>query len=156
MRVWLVLVALLPLLMTAPRASAQNCFDVWSDDCALVNTVTWGRVLADALPAFTGLPIGFVPPAGAGAVIVPDDDMTQGCSVTPSTGRGSGINLRAAPSLDSSIVGDIPLGFFRQVSAISDNWYETVTRDGRLAYVSAELSTLVGACGDVPRFVVTP
>lgn len=115
-----------------------------------VCVVGWLSVGAGWLHERLALP---VLPSGAGTVM--GAPAPNGCQITPSTGLGSGVNVRAEPSMSAPVVDDIPLDEYRIVSAISRDWYQTQTRDGRVGYVATNVSTLLGACGDVPRFVVT-
>lgn len=147
------LMAALLVLVGAARAQ-ETCFDNWDENCTFTAAVVAGWLMGIGLDAMSLAPAGFVPPPGAGEVIAAEPVLT--CQLTPSTGQGSGMNLRAAPSLDAPVIGDMALGDYREVTAISTTWYQTVTRDGRAAFAAAAVSTLVGPCGDVPRFVVTP
>ncbi|MEO0564782.1 MAG: hypothetical protein AAF125_21935, partial [Chloroflexota bacterium] len=81
---------------------------------------------------------------GAGDVIGAPSAEVSGCTLTPSTGQGSGVNVRALPDVESTVVGDIPLGEYRPVSAISESWYQTVTRGGGAGFVAAGVTALVG------------
>ncbi len=94
-----------------------------------------------------------VPPPGAGEVMLPPGSDTQPrvCSLTPSTGQMSGVNVRAEPDVESRVIGGIALGDFREVTAIGEDWHETITRNDEPGYVAAHVAALVGACGSVPR-----
>jgi hypothetical protein len=130
---------LLLLVITTGRVDAQGvpCWEQWGAAC----TVT--AVQAGVMAVRGGL--GLVPVAPVAV-----------CQMTPSTGQGAGVNVRALPDIDSDVVGDIPLGEYREVTALSRDWVQTVTRGGDAGFVALRLAALVGPCGDVPRFVVTP
>lgn len=95
----------------------------------------------------------FVPPAGAGDVILPpgEDILPEVCSLTPSTGMMSGVNVRAAPSMDAPVIDTIPLGAYYEVTAVGSTWHETRAPSGRIGYVAARVAALVGPCGAPPR-----
>lgn len=131
--VLLIAVALLP----SVDARAIPCWDYWDDAC----TVTAVQLGVGLLRA--GLDLRPAP-------------VTEMCRMTPSTGLGSGVNVRALPDIDADVIGDIPLGEYREVTALSSDWVQTVTRGGGAGFVALNVAALVGPCGDVPRFVVTP
>jgi hypothetical protein len=123
------------LLTIDAQTQDRPCWDSWDSAC----TVTSVQIGVGVLRA--GLGLLPAPPV---------------CEMTPSTGLGSGVNVRALPDIDSDIIGDIALGDYREVTALSADWVQTVTRNGDTGFVAARVAALVGPCGDVPRFVVTP
>lgn len=132
-----------------PAAHAQDCRRDFDAGCAVVWAAAAGGLFADWTQTLVLAPPGFEPPPGAGEV--QPGAVPLVCSVTPSTGQMSGMNVRAAPSLQAPVIGDIPLGEYREVIAIGDGWYETLTRLGETGYVAAHVAALVGPCGDVAR-----
>ncbi len=132
----LIVLLSLPVLFST-HAQERSCWDAWEPSC----TVT-------AVQVGVGLVRG-------GLDLLPTPPV-EVCRMTPSTGLGSGVNIRALPDVESDVVGDISLGAYREVTALSTDWVQTVTRGGDAGFVAAGVAALVGPCGDVPRFVVTP
>ena len=103
----LLIFLLLLCLTTMPVQAVQfDCFEVLTDDCIVTGAVAAGTVLIVLMEAVSPMPRGFVPPDGAGEVMAAVDNPTK-CTLTPSTGQGSGVFIRALPSIESDIVGDI-------------------------------------------------
>jgi hypothetical protein len=135
-------------LTTARAQPPDDCRRDFDDGCAVTWAVAGARLFADWAAAHSPLPPGFEPPPGAGEV--QPNGIPPVCSITPSTGQMSGVNVRAAPNLQAPVIGDIPLDSYREVTAIGDAWYKTITRRGETGYVAAHVAALVGPCGDVP------
>ena len=143
---------LLLVLILLPAYQPPCTLAQWSPTCsagALSGGILALHTAWEPLPA----PVPYIPGAGK---VQPSAGDPNICHLTPSTGQGSGVFIRAMPDTSAAIVGDIPLGALRPVSAISSNWYQTTTRGGSAGFVAANVAALVGPCGDVPRFVVTP
>jgi len=134
------------------QTASATCQLSEPETCTLGAVVTVSYALTWLAQQAT-LPAGFQPPAGAGEVIAPPNGETQFrvCSLTPSTGQMSGVNVRGAPSMEAPVVDGIALGDFREIVAIGTDWHETITRDGQPGYVAARVAALVGPCGDVPQ-----
>lgn len=130
-----------------------DCTAALNTSCHAALWVRGAAITREVVDWANPAPAGFIPPHGAGEVI--PAPIPAACSVTPSTGQMSGVNIRGLPDVDAPIIGDIAINSYRPVSAISDDWLQTVTRDGRAGFVATSFTTVVGACGDVPRFVVT-
>jgi len=140
-----------------PRAAGQGddlqrCTVEWEQRCSYAMMLVG---IASSLIAVQEWQARVELPEGVGPVRS-DSSAVAGCRVTPSTGQGSGVNIRRLPDIDSDIIGDIALGDYRPVSAISTDWYQTETRGGGVGFVAANVTALVGPCGDINRFVVTP
>jgi hypothetical protein len=105
--------------------------------------VSWIQLSGDPEPA------EFVPPAGAGEVILPDEYDPSVCSVTPSTGGMSGVNVRSQPDFNATVIDGIPLAAYWKVEAIGEEFYAVITPKRLPGYVAKRVTTLVGPCGDV-------
>ncbi|MFZ4814716.1 MAG: SH3 domain-containing protein [Phototrophicaceae bacterium] len=127
--------------------SPQNCGIPQGERCISAWAVVILPPLLEWVYNASGVPLGFIPPAGAGTVQATGAGAL--CSVAASTGKLSGVNVRQSPDFDAPIIGDLPLEALRPVTAIGAEWYETVTSRGRVGYVAARVTTLVGACGGV-------
>ncbi|MEL6151983.1 MAG: SH3 domain-containing protein [Chloroflexota bacterium] len=132
-----------------PDASARLCDDIPASECpqaVVAIMVEWFQLSsADVTPQ------PFVPPEGAGDVIAPPEGyVPDRCSVTPSTGGMSGVNVRSQPDFNATVIDGLPLDSYAEVAAIGDEWYAVITPNLLPGYVARRVTTLVGPCGDIP------
>ncbi|MEM6528634.1 MAG: SH3 domain-containing protein [Chloroflexota bacterium] len=133
-----------------PDARANICDDIPVNECPAVMVeamVGWLQLSGSEVPV---RPTPFVPPEGAGEVIMPEGYSLDVCSVTPSTGEMSGVNVRSQPDFNATVIDGLPLNSYAEVAAIGDEWYAVITPRLLPGYVAKRVTTLVGPCGEVP------